>query len=504
MKYMCRKMLAILVAVAMCMGFVNVKAQAADTVISRIDVEIAVPTPGERLATECDIINGMEGIESYRIEWWMYADNTNYAGELAEYDEPYWLFIYLKAKDGYKFAPTSGGEATINNTPTAGWWWHEEDQELCININQFKWTSPEPPKSDLESGTYAEDKEISLSVSKELEEIYYTTDGSEPTLKSTRYTGPISVTGEEGKSTTTVIKAITNRQYVNVISDVSTFTYTIDKSGKTPVAQHTIKTSAGEGGSILPSGVITVNDGDDSVFYISADEGYTIDTILVDGEAAPNQSEYIFNNVTSNHTISVTFKKKDSADPIGYNIIEGAESTWSADSEDGLTIIGDGDFSKFVGVNVDGELLDPESYTVESGSTVVTLHAEYLATLSEGTHTFEIVWDDGSAETTFNISNDAEPDDPVVTTEEITTTEATTEATTTEVSTTQTSTEDESTTVAASEDGSTTEAGSTTASNQTSPKTGDTSDVVLGFVLLIMSAAGIMVLGRKKSNKREK
>ena len=50
----------------------------------------------------------------------------------------------------------------------------------------------------------------------------------------------------------------------------------------------------------------------------------------------------------------------------------------------------------------------------------------------------------------------------------------------------------------------TTETGSTTASNQTSPKTGDTSDVVLGFVLLIMSAAGIMVLGRKKSNKREK
>ena len=98
------------------------------------------------------------------------------------------------------------------------------------------------------------------------------------------------------------------------------------------------------------------------------------------------------------------------------------------------------------------------------------------------------MWDDGSAETTFNISNDAETDDPVVTTE----------ATTTEVSTTQTSTEDESTTAV------TTETGSTTASNQTSPKTGDTSDVVLGFVLLIMSAAGIMVLGRKKSNKREK
>lgn len=248
----------------------------------------------------------------------------------------------------------------------------------------------------------------------------------------------------------------------------------------------------------IPSGVVMVNDGEDSVFYISADKGYTIDTILVDGKTVSNLTEYIFNNVTSNHTISVTFEKKDSADPLSYNIIEGAESTWSADSEDRLTIIGDGDLSKFVGVNVDGELLDPESYTVESGSTVITLHAEYLATLSEGTHTFEIVWDDGSAETTFNISNDEETDDPVVTTEEITTTEATTEATTTEVSTTQTSTEDESTTAV------TTETGSTTASNQTSPKTGDTSDVVLGFVLLIMSAAGIMVLGRKKSNKREK
>ncbi len=507
MKHVYRKVLAIVVAMAMCMGFVNVKAQAAVKVINKIDVEIAVPTPGERLATECDIINGAEGIESYRIEWRMFHDYDDHAGEIAEYDEPYWLYIYFKAKDGYSFAGTDNGVATINNTPTAGWWWHAEDQELCININHFKWTSPEPPKSDLESGTYTEDQMISLSVSKDLEEIYYTTDGSEPTLNSTKYTGPIFITGEPGKSTTTVIKAITNRQYVDIISDVSTFTYTIDKSNVAPPVKHTIETSTGEGGSILPSGVVSVNDGDDSVFYISANEGYVIDTILVDGEAAPNKSEYIFNNVTSNHTISVTFKKK-SVSPISYNIIEGADSTWNANSDEGITIRGDGDFNKFVGVNVDGELLDSVNYTVEMGSTVITLHADYLATLAEGAHAFEIVWNDGSAATTFSVSKDTKSQDPGATTEGVTSEEPTTETTTASDATTQAANDEPTSeltgTNASTTETASTEASSATTSDTTAPKTGDTNDVVLGIVMLIMAVAGIIVIGGKKSGKKEK
>ena len=66
--------------------------------------------------------------------------------------------------------------------------------------------------------------------------------------------------------------------------------------------------------------------------------------------------------------------------------------------------------SKFVGVKVDGTLVDAKNYTVKEGSTIVTLKADYLNTLSVGTHTFEILWTDGSASTTFTIKANTSDD----------------------------------------------------------------------------------------------
>ena len=64
---------------------------------------------------------------------------------------------------------------------------------------------------------------------------------------------------------------------------------------------------------------------------------------------------------------------------------------------------GNGDFSKFTGVKVDGNLIDKSNYTAKEGSTIITLKASYLNTLSAGTHTVEILWTDDSASTTFTI-----------------------------------------------------------------------------------------------------
>ena len=48
-------------------------------------------------------------------------------------------------------------------------------------------------------------------------------------------------------------------------------------------------------------------------------------------------------------------------------------------------------------------MVDPVNYTVESGSTKVTFKPSYLATLSNGTHTFTIVSTDGEANTTLTV-----------------------------------------------------------------------------------------------------
>ena len=98
--------------------------------------------------------------------------------------------------------------------------------------------------------------------------------------------------------------------------------------------------------------------------------------------------------------------------PVDYEIIDGEDETWTLDSDGNLTIKGNGDISKFVGVKVDGELLGTKDYTAKEGSTIITLKAEYLNTLSVGKHTFEIVWNDGSAGTSFIIKENGIVDAP--------------------------------------------------------------------------------------------
>ncbi|MEG2187523.1 MAG: S-layer homology domain-containing protein, partial [Clostridia bacterium] len=73
----------------------------------------------------------------------------------------------------------------------------------------------------------------------------------------------------------------------------------------------TINASAGEGGTITPSGKLAVEKNGSMSFAIKPNEGYSIDTILVDGKAIGKVSSYTFKNVTENHSIAVTFKKGD-------------------------------------------------------------------------------------------------------------------------------------------------------------------------------------------------
>ena len=94
-----------------------------------------------------------------------------------------------------------------------------------------------------------------------------------------------------------------------------------------------------------------------------------------------------------------------------YKITEGANGNWIKGSAKGHVVRGDGEFAKFTGVKVDGTLLDADNYEAVSGSTVVTLKAEYLNTLSVGNHTVALVWEDGSAETTVKIVENAADND---------------------------------------------------------------------------------------------
>jgi hypothetical protein len=70
---------------------------------------------------------------------------------------------------------------------------------------------------------------------------------------------------------------------------------------------YTITATAGTGGSISPSGSISVNYGANQTFTNTPNSGYSIANVLVDGTSVGAVSTYTFNNVTANHTIAVTF-----------------------------------------------------------------------------------------------------------------------------------------------------------------------------------------------------
>lgn len=87
-----------------------------------------------------------------------------------------------------------------------------------------------------------------------------------------------------------------------------------------------------------------------------------------------------------------------------YRIIDGANSSWTQNTDGTVVIRGNGEFSRFHAVKVDGKVIDPANYAAKEGSTIITLKAEYLKTLATGSHTFAIVWNNGIAGTNFTVA----------------------------------------------------------------------------------------------------
>ena len=93
---------------------------------------------------------------------------------------------------------------------------------------------------------------------------------------------------------------------------------------------------------------------------------------------------------------------------VTYDILDGAGSSWTQNTDGSLAIRGSGEISKFREVKVDGVTVDPVNYTVTEGSTIITFKPEYLKSLSVGNHSFELVWTDGTAATNFTVAENAD------------------------------------------------------------------------------------------------
>lgn len=72
---------------------------------------------------------------------------------------------------------------------------------------------------------------------------------------------------------------------------------------------YTIKATAGAGGSISPSGNVSVREGRDRTFTITPDKGYAVSNVKIDGKSIGAVKSYTFENVRRNHAIEVIFTK---------------------------------------------------------------------------------------------------------------------------------------------------------------------------------------------------
>lgn len=93
-------------------------------------------------------------------------------------------------------------------------------------------------------------------------------------------------------------------------------------------------------------------------------------------------------------------------------IVDGAGQSWEKGGSNGLTFTSDAEFGDLIQVLVDETAVDDSCYTVKEGSTVVTLKASYLNTLSAGEHTLAIVSKNGTAKTTFTVTEKSVVENP--------------------------------------------------------------------------------------------
>ena len=141
--------------------------------------------------------------------------------------------------------------------------------------------------------------------------------------------------------------------------------------------------------------------------YSEPVQDYTTNVSAIDMSADGDKTltvSYTKNGVTKTKDIIIKVNEV----PTSYKIISGADSEWKQNTDGNITIRGNGEFSKFESVKVDGSIIDAKNYTAKEGSTIIILKADYLKTLSVGTHSFEIVWTDGSAVTNFKVSKNTD------------------------------------------------------------------------------------------------
>ncbi len=101
----------------------------------------------------------------------------------------------------------------------------------------------------------------------------------------------------------------TDTNYTTLTGEIELYRKSSSGGGGWYYSYYTIKATAGAGGSISPSGNVSVREGRDQTFTITPDKGYAVANVKIDGKSIGAVKSYTFENVSRTHTIEVIFMK---------------------------------------------------------------------------------------------------------------------------------------------------------------------------------------------------
>jgi uncharacterized repeat protein (TIGR02543 family) len=121
--------------------------------------------------------------------------------------------------------------------------------------------------------------------------------------------GEYIVVSSDKTQITTYLKYFST--YAIAYNNSSTTPTTHSGGGSTAISSYVIKATAGTNGSISPSGSLSATAGQSKTFTITADQGYDISDVLVDGKSVGAAASYTFSNINAAHTIEAVFAKAE-------------------------------------------------------------------------------------------------------------------------------------------------------------------------------------------------
>lgn len=162
-----------------------------------------------------------------------------------------------------------------------------------------------------------------------------------------------------------------------------------------PTVYYKISASAGEGGTVSPSGEVSVEEGADQTFTFAPEDGWRVASVQVDGRYVKwSGNSYTFSGVTADHSLLVSFERAGGGvpvpvpDPGAQFVIEASAGDGGSISPEGRVLVPAGGSETFTLVPGEGYRL---AYVLVDGVNVGAVSSYTFKNVNED-HSIEAVF----------------------------------------------------------------------------------------------------------------